>query len=302
MKYLVLVILIGCTNIKNKVNETSYEKPLQEKDEFTYQVEDVEIKNGKVKFVSFDTDLDDGLYEMNCFGEKSEKAFYKILIQEKVAKAYIAESYFSLPTTRKCFLKGEHVLNLLVKPYAYKSEKLNVPKGKVDLSKKDLDRVIREKKITEKIYENSADTYLFDSEFRIPLSSYITSHYGNIRLFNNKKRSQHLGNDFRAAVGVPIPAANRGRVVFTGNLFFSGNLVVIDHGLDIFTLYGHLSKIKVNLGDIVNKGDIVGLAGRTGRVSGPHLHWGVKMGGKSVDGFSLVKESSSQFKSNELAN
>lgn len=301
MKYLVFILFLSCTNIKNKVNETSFEKPLEVKEEFTYQVEDVVINNGKVKYVSFETDLEDGLFELDCFGDKSQKSFYKLLVQDKIAKAYIAESYFSLPTARKCFLKGELVLNLLIKPYNYKSEKLNVPKGKIDLSKKDLARVIREKEIKRKMYEKSADTYLFNSEFEVPLNSYITSHYGNIRLFNNKKRSQHLGNDFRAAVGVPIPAANRGRVVYTGNLFFSGNLVVIDHGLDIFTLYGHLSKIKVNLGDMVNRGDIVGLAGKTGRVSGPHLHWGVRMGGKSVDGFSLVRESADQFKSDELA-
>ena len=114
-------------------------------------------------------------------------------------------------------------------------------------------------------------------------------------MFNNKKRSQHLGNDFRAAIGVPIPVSNRGRVVYVGNLFFSGNVVVVDHGLDIFTLYGHLSKIKTTKGSIVYIGDIIGLAGMSGRVSGPHLHWGVKINGNSVDGFSLSRESELQF-------
>lgn len=303
MRILIFILFISCTNIKNKVSERTFEKPVETiaEENFVYQVEDIVIKNGKVKFVSFETNLEDGLYEMNCFGENSQKSFYKVLVQDKTAKSYIAESYFSLPTSRKCFLKGEHVINLAVAAFNYKSEKLNVPKGKVDLNKKDLARVIREKEIKKNIYKKTADTYLFDSEFQVPLGSFITSHYGNVRLFNNKKRSQHLGNDFRAAVGVPIPAANRGRVVFTGNLFFSGNLVVIDHGLDIFTLYGHLSKIRVNLGDMINKGDIVGLAGRTGRVSGPHLHWGVRIGGNSVDGFSLVRESANQFKMNEMA-
>ena len=292
MRNLIFILFIAsaCTNIKNKVTETTYEKPVVVEENFVYQVEDVVINNGKVKYVSFETNLEDGLFEMNCFGENSQKSFYKVLVQEKVAKSYIAESYFSLPTARKCFLKGEHVINLSVSPFNNKSEKLNVPKGKIDLSKEDLARVIREKEIKRNMYEKTADTYLFETEFDVPLSSFITSHYGNVRLFNNKKRSQHLGNDFRAAVGVPIPAANRGRVVFTGNLFFSGNLVVLDHGLDIFTLYGHLSKIRVNLGDMVNKGDIVGTAGKTGRVSGPHLHWGVRIGGHSVDGFSLVRD------------
>lgn len=301
MRLLTFLLLLSCTNIKNKVNESPYEREITKPEKFVYNVEDIDVLNGKVKFVQFETNLDDGLYELNCFGESSQKSFYKALVQEKIAKVYIAESYFSLPTKRKCYLKSEHVLNIEVKSYNYPSEELNVPKGKVDLSKKDLARVIKEKKIKREMYKKSADTFLFDSAFDVPLSSFITSHYGNVRLFNNKKRSQHLGNDFRAGVGVPIPAANRGRVVYAGNLFFSGNLVVIDHGLDIFTLYGHLSKIKVKKGDMLNKGDIVGLAGRTGRVSGPHLHWGVRMGGNSIDGFSLVKESADQFKSHEVA-
>lgn len=97
---------------------------------------------------------------------------------------------------------------------------------------------------------------------------------------------------------MPIPVTNRGKVVFAGNLFYTGNVVIIDHGLNIFSLYGHLSKIKAQVGDIVNQGDIVGLAGMTGRVSGPHLHWGIKINGHNVDGFSLVTESKKQFSEN----
>lgn len=300
MRALFFILLVSCTNIQIKETKVAHSHESQKEEKFEYQVEDISVKNGKVKFVRFETNLDNGLYEINCLNGKSVKSTYKVSVQEKYAHSYIAESYFSGPHSKKCFLKGEHVLNINVGAYPYKKEKLNVAKGKVDLSKKDLERVIREKEIKKNIYKNSADTFLFDSSFDIPLTSYITSHYGNIRLFNNKKRSQHLGNDFRAAVGVPIPSANRGRVVYTGDLFFSGKLVVIDHGLDIFTLYGHLSKIKVKKGDMVNKGDIVGLAGRTGRVSGPHLHWGVKMGGSNIDGFSLVQESKEQFKSHEV--
>ena len=110
-------------------------------------------------------------------------------------------------------------------------------------------------------------------------------------MFNDKKKSQHLGNDLRARTGTKIPAANRGRVVYTGNLFFSGNVVVLDHGMGIFSMYGHLSKILVTEGSVVNQGDVVGLAGATGRVSGPHLHWGVRVNGSWIDGFSLIEAS-----------
>lgn len=303
LRILLFFILISCTNIKNKVAQVDHSEPVKVEVEepFVYEVKDLSINNGQVEFVSFDTHLADGVFEMNCFSKNNDKSFYKILVQDKVAKSYVSESYFSAPISKKCYLQGEHVVNLKVVPFNYKRERLNVAKGKIDLNPKDLKRVIAEKKIKANIYKKTAKTYLFDEAFDVPLNSHITSHYGTIRLFNNKKRSQHLGNDFRAAVGVKIPASNRGRVVYVGNLFFSGNVVVIDHGLDIFTIYAHLSKLKVNVGDMLNKGDIVGLAGKTGRVSGPHLHWGVRIGGKSVNGFSLVKASQRQFSQDEMA-
>lgn len=298
MKYLLLVLLVGCTNIKNTVSETAVGKTLQNEtksEPFHYEVKEVTIYNGKTKFIKFPTDYKNGMYNIICNNKANNKKSYNVSVKEQVANIYISESYFSKATNRKCMLGDNHVFNLTVKSFNYKKEKLNVKKGKIFLSKKDLRRVIGEKKIKANLYKNSSKFYLFTEKFDIPLNSYITSHYGNVRLFNNKKRSQHLGNDFRAAIGVPIPVANRGRVVFVGNLFYSGNVVVVDHGLDIFTLYGHLSKIQTTKGSIINKGDIVGLAGMTGRVSGPHLHWGVKINGNSVDGFSLTRESELQF-------
>ena len=306
MKFILILSLgfLSCTNIKNTVSEKSNEVKVDEKKKvsrFNYTVLDVEVYNGKTKFVEFATDYDDGLYKLNCVQTDHKNVEYSVSIRGGKGRVYLAESYFSSPIKRSCFLDAHHIMNVSVRPFNYKKERLNVAKSKIDLSKKNLARVIRERKITAEVYKNSADTFLFTEKFKVPLKSYITSHYGNIRLFNNKKRSQHLGNDFRAAVGVPIPAANRGRVVYTGNLFYSGNVVIVDHGVDIFTIYAHLSKIKASKGDIINKGDIVGLAGRTGRVSGPHLHWGVKISGNSVDGFSLVEESIEHFATNEVA-
>ena len=97
-----------------------------------------------------------------------------------------------------------------------------------------------------------------------------------------------MGTDFRAAVGELVRTANTGKVVLAKNLFYTGNTVIVDHGVGLFTLYGHLSHITVQKGDEVGQLEIVGLAGQTGRVTGPHLHWGVKSQGHWVDGFSLV--------------
>ena len=96
-------------------------------------------------------------------------------------------------------------------------------------------------------------------------------------MFNGQPRSPHSGADLRAGTGTPILAANRGRVVLAKELFFSGNAVYIDHGYGLYTTYLHLSRIDVAVGDMVERGQQIGLAGATGRVTGPHLHWGVRL-------------------------
>lgn len=300
MKWLVLssLLFVSCAQIK-PINE---KKPVIIKKEepkivlpIINRPIEVEVQPGKVTFVEFAINLPDGKWILNCkYGNVS------FVVLNKKAQLFLAETYFSDMKPYKCsYVTDEDndnvedliVLNVNVVPFKYKKERLYVDQKKIDLSKKDLERVLKEKEITEKLYDNSASYYFFEEPFMTPLDSFITSYYGNKRIFNNKKQSQHLGNDFRAAVGVPIPVANKGKVIFVGDLFYTGKVVVVDHGLDIFTMYGHLSNIKVNEGDIINKGDIVGLAGATGRVSGPHLHWGVKIQGHWVDGFSLVQQS-----------
>lgn len=309
MKWIISVLIFvglnSCSNIKPinsepqpKASQTSKtqdpEKPL------INRAVEVQVQPGKVTFVEFDINLDDGKWELSCNDKQ-----IPFVVKNKKAQLFLAESYFSRSKSTSCEFQDESDLNdvetitvLEVKtvPFKYKSERLYVDKKRIDIKGKDLKRVIREKEIKKKLYIDSASYYLFDEPFQVPLKSYVTSHYGNRRIFNNKKKSQHLGNDFRAKVGVPIPAANKGRVIYTGDLFFIGKVVIIDHGLDIFTNYGHLSKIKVQKGDLVEKGDIVGLSGRTGRVSGPHLHWGVKVQGHWVDGFSLVEQSQLKYK------
>jgi len=165
----------------------------------------------------------------------------------------------------------------------YKSEALRLDPGKVTLSKKDLQRVAREKKEIQRIYANSSDSRLWYGSFEKPLDGDTTSAFGTQRLLNGQLRSQHRGTDFRASVGTPVKAANSGIVRLARNLFYSGNIVIVDHGMGIFTNYAHLSKIEVIEGQYIARGDPIGLAGSTGRVSGPHLHWGVKVSGAYVD-------------------
>jgi murein DD-endopeptidase MepM/ murein hydrolase activator NlpD len=128
------------------------------------------------------------------------------------------------------------------------------------------------------------------------MNTAVTSFYGTKRVYNKQKKGQHLGIDYRAAIGDKVPTANAGKVVFSGDLFYTGGTVIIDHGLDIFSVYGHLSKTLIEAGRLVERGEVIGLSGNTGRTSGPHLHWGVKVQGQYIDGDVMIKETKKAFK------
>lgn len=165
----------------------------------------------------------------------------------------------------------------------YKSESLSVDSRHVTLSKKNLTRVKQEKKEIRRIFASSSNARQWFGDFKKPLTSETTSAFGTQRLFNGQHRSYHRGTDFRAKVGTPVFASNSGVVRMAKDLFYSGNMVIVDHGINIFTLYAHLSEIQVNEDQIIARGQQIGLSGATGRVSGPHLHWAVKVNGVYVD-------------------
>lgn len=224
-------------------------------------------------------------------------------VSGKNARAILIETYFSDLTPYNCELKkGDKVLesySYRVIPKDYEAEVLKVDMKKIKLNPKDQKRADEEQLVLNKIYASSNSDFFFKSPFQEPMTSYKTSIYGKKRVYNNHKKGQHLGIDYRAAIGEKVPAANRGKVVLARDLFYTGWTVLIDHGLEVYTNYGHLSKTLVEEGSIVEKGDIIGLSGNTGRTSGPHLHWGVKIQGQYVDGMSLVKETEKTFKNDK---
>ena len=102
-------------------------------------------------------------------------------------------------------------------------------------------------------------------------------------MFNGESRNPHGGADFLSQAGTPVKSPNAGRIVCARELFFTGNTIMIDHGLGVFSMLAHLSRMDVKEGDMVSEGQILGLVGATGRVTGPHLHWAVTVGGARVD-------------------
>lgn len=251
------------------------------------------ISPGEVRWLNFPLESNDS--KLFCRG--SEVKFVK---SNNRGLAFVIESYFSDLSSFKCEVmlgsKSIHVIDFKVIDKPYKAEQLKVDPKKIKLSPKDEMRVAKEQAILNRIYQASIPDFLFTEAFGQPMDSLVTSVYGTKRVYNKQKKGQHLGIDYRAAIGDKVPASNAGKIVFSGDLFYTGWTVIIDHGLDIFSVYGHLSKTLVSEGDIVKKGDLIGLSGNTGRTSGPHLHWGTKVQGQYIDGLVLIEESKKYFK------
>jgi murein DD-endopeptidase MepM/ murein hydrolase activator NlpD len=171
----------------------------------------------------------------------------------------------------------------------YKTDILKVDGRRVNPDKNDRRRASREAQEVKHVYVSGSEKRLWDGAFNLPVDNDISSRFGNRRVFNGKLKSYHNGLDFRSPKGTPVYATNSGVVRLAKNLFYSGNAVIIDHGTGIFTIYAHLSKIKVAAGQRIEKGQLIGLTGATGRVSGPHLHWGVKINGIAVNPLGFVE-------------
>lgn len=219
--------------------------------------------------------------------------FFKT-INNKKYKYYtlIPVSYYQKPGVYKLiiFYKGKKVIEKVkITKGNYKKEYLKVAKKMVNPPKEVLERIKKEYKEAIRIYNTFTDKVFWHDKFNLPLKSYVTSSFGNARVFNGKIRSFHSGIDFRARKGTKIKAVNSGIVVIAKNRYFAGNSVVINHGRGIYSCYYHLSRILVKKGQFVKKGDVIGLSGKSGRVTGAHLHFSMWLEGVIVDPKELIK-------------
>jgi murein DD-endopeptidase MepM/ murein hydrolase activator NlpD len=176
-----------------------------------------------------------------------------------------------------------------VLPQAFGEERLTVADSQVHLSANDLARANREKARISSLLSEETGKRLWEGPFLVPVEGRPGSPFGLRRWINGERRSPHTGMDIKAPEGEPVQAANSGRVALVGDFFFSGKSVFLDHGQGVYSMYFHLSKIQVVEGQELEKGEVLGLVGMTGRATGPHLHWGVRVGGACVDPVSLVE-------------
>lgn len=213
---------------------------------------------GLLAFVSIDLDIESGLYTLEVLIDRALGEWERV--QKKI------------PLSAK----------------EYPLKKLWVDERFVRPPPEYRERVEWEEEILRALYELTAPQWLGEGLFIIPSSGKVRPNFGERRIYNNDRRSTHGGLDISSPYGEPVIASNSGRVVLASKFYYAGKMVIIDHGLGLFTQYCHFSKIRVKRGDLVKKGDIIGEIGATGRVTGPHLHWGVKVFGYSIDPLSLL--------------
>jgi murein DD-endopeptidase MepM/ murein hydrolase activator NlpD len=172
----------------------------------------------------------------------------------------------------------------------FATENLTVKKQFVEPNPEQEARAEAETKRLREIYDRVTPDRLWDGPFRVPLDGdFKGSNFGKRRVLNGHPGSPHGGVDFPAPTGTPVHAAQKGRVVLAEELYFSGNTVIVDHGLGIYTFYCHFSEIDAKVGDEVVAGTLLGKVGATGRVTGPHLHWGLQVEHTRVNALEILK-------------
>jgi murein DD-endopeptidase MepM/ murein hydrolase activator NlpD len=174
---------------------------------------------------------------------------------------------------------------------SYSEEKLTVKERMVKPPKSELPRIQEEARLTSAARRTMTAARRWTTPFERPVPGIFTSGYGFHRTYNGVPRGYHAGTDFRAPVGTPVKAPFAGTVVLTGHHYYAGKSVYIDAGNGVIGLFFHLNKTRVKKGDIVKKGQVIGETGATGRVTGPHLHFGLSLAGQYADAAPLFETS-----------
>jgi murein DD-endopeptidase MepM/ murein hydrolase activator NlpD len=195
---------------------------------------------------------------------------------------------FAVTATSNGTQAGTVRRTLTVLPAHFRRRVLRVAPDYVNPPPDLLARITSEAAFTRDLYEHSASEPAWRAGFLRPVREPANSAFGSRSVFNGEPRSPHAGTDFLSPAGTVVHAPASGRIVAARDLFFTGNTVIIDHGAGVFSMLAHLSRLDVHEGQDISAGEPVGLVGATGRVTGPHLHWALRIGGARVDALSVL--------------
>ena len=178
--------------------------------------------------------------------------------------------------------------SITVAPGDFKTGDITVPENYVNPNDAEQKQIAGDEVLKKRAWDHHTPRPLWSGDFVKPVSADSTPSFGESRILNEERTSLHTGTDFPVKEGTPVVVSNSGTVVLTRDLFYEGNCVIVDHGQDLFTVYMHLSRIDVKEGDHLDKAARIGLSGASGRVTGPHVHMGVRWNGGWIDPVQLV--------------
>jgi len=259
-----------------------------------FEIVNTNVVNGTTALIKFEKE--NGIKYKDILVGKKRFPIFQNPLDAKECCALVGFSYYEKPATKELYVeyeknksKEKKLLFLHLYAGAYEKETIFVDPSKVNPKAPAVKkRIAREYTEAMKIYNSVSKKDYLREPFILPLQSKITSAFGKARVYNGSLKGYHSGTDFRAKIGTPIEAANDGKVVLVKKRFYSGGTVILDHGEGIYTCYFHMSKFKVKEGTLVKRGEILGLSGESGRVTGPHLHFSARIKGVQVDPLQLI--------------
>lgn len=258
------------------------------------KVANATVSNGKTALLEFKKES--SISYKNIVVDKQRYEIFNNPLDSKKFYALIPINYYEKPSDKKVeiFYTQDNELKSKtiffdIKDANYEKETLSVDSSKVILSENDRKRASKEYAEAMEIYNKKTEHSYISSEFIVPLNSKITSDFGKARVYNGSLKGYHGGTDFRASDGTPLMASNSGKIVLAKDRFYSGGSVVIDHGHGIYSCYFHMSKLDVKEGDMIRRGEPIGLSGSSGRVTGPHLHFGIRVAAQQVDPLQFIE-------------
>ena len=243
----------------------------------------------------------EGLLEVN--GRLGKERIHFHPSQQGVYSALVGIDVEAKPTTVKLVIKAtfpggaqrQREIPLKIKARAFHSESFNVPPSFDQMTPETLAEIRREQAAFAQAFAHMTAERYWSLPFIRPVPQEASaSSFGSRRIINGVPRAAHTGTDLSAPAGTEVVATNHGKVVLVGNYFYAGGTLVIDHGGGLYSMYFHLSDFKVGEGVRVQRGDVVALSGDTGRVTGPHLHWGMRANNSRVDPLGLLRKFTAQ--------
>jgi murein DD-endopeptidase MepM/ murein hydrolase activator NlpD len=249
------------------------------------------LQPGELVVLTFTFDADPANVRANAFG-RSIPVFAET---GRVWRALLGLDLAQAPGSGKISVEADvgtqsvrATKQIVVQPKQFAVRTLRVSPEFVNPPESVQSRIEAEAAFLKGVYGSSSAVRLWHGPFLRPVPGEANSRFGTRSKFNGQLRSAHAGADFLSGIGTPVKAPNAGRVVAARDLYFSGNTVILDHGVEVFSMLAHLSRIDVREQDVVDPGQIVGLVGATGRVTGPHLHWALRVSGARVDPLSAL--------------